>query len=161
MIYGKNNEAHIPAFGRATQAHARVSGPHADARRPGGDSSAAGKRAGTPGRLRRTERYRKVQRLRTEAITQLLASTRPRRAGAISVQARSNGLQYPRLGLVIPKRLLSRAVDRNRAKRLLREWFRRNQTRLGGKDVLVRLGTRPAQMGSLIVDIERLLATDR
>lgn len=38
--------------------------------------------------------------------------------------AKSNGEAYSRLGLAIAKKQLRRAVDRNRIKRLVREWFR-------------------------------------
>lgn len=38
---------------------------------------------------------------------------------------RENELSHPRLGLAVSKKNLPRAVDRNRAKRLIRESFRR------------------------------------
>lgn len=79
----------------------------------------------------------------------------------MSARVRPNGLDYPRLGLVIPKNHLARAVDRNRAKRLLREWFRRNQARLRGCDVVVRVSTRPAELQLLIMDMERLFAAEQ
>lgn len=161
ILSWKNHEAHFSAVRRTSQAHARVSGPHAHARRQGGDSRAACKRARAAWRLSRAERYRKAQRLRGEAIAQILAATRPRRAGSVSVQVRPNGLDYSRLGLVVPKRLLPRAVDRNRAKRLLREWFRRNHTVLIGQDLLVRLGTRRSQLESLVADLERAFVAER
>ena len=50
-----------------------------------------------------------------------------------------NGLAYPRLGLVVPKKILSRAVDRNRIRRILREAFRLSQTSLAGLDVIIRV----------------------
>ena len=52
-----------------------------------------------------------------------------------------NGLEYPRLGLVVAKKVLPRAVDRNRVKRVLREAFRLGQWELGGLDVVVRVKT--------------------
>jgi len=158
---GRINEAHFPAFRSSPQAHARLSCPHADSRRQGGNSRSSCERAGTSGRLRRAERYRKAQRLAGTAIDRLLASTRARRTGAISVQVGPNGLAYPRLGLIVPKRVLARAVDRNRAKRILRDWFRRNQVRLGGKDLLVRLGVRPEDLRTLAGDLERVIAADK
>ena len=161
LIFWKNHETHFSTIRGASQTHPRVSGPHAHAWRQSRDSRAACKRAGTPWRLRRADRYRKAQRLRGEAIAEILAVTRPRRAGSVSVQVKPNGLNYPRLGLVVPKRFLSRAVDRNRAKRVLREWFRRNQTLLIGRDLLVRLGTRPSQLESLMADLERALVSER
>ena len=161
IVSWKNHEAHFSAVGHTSQAHARVSGPHALARRQGGNSCAASKRARSARRLSHAERYRRAQRLRGDAIAQILAVARPRRAGSVSVHVRPNGLDYSRLGLVVPKRLLPRAVDRNRAKRLLREWFRRNQTVLVGRDLLVRLGTRRSQLESLVGDLERAFASER
>jgi len=43
----------------------------------------------------------------------------------------------PRLGLSIAKKILKRAVDRNKFKRLAREVFRLNQTQLPNKDFVV------------------------
>jgi ribonuclease P protein component len=106
-----------------------------------------------------TERYRNEQRLRGEVIADILAGSRPRRSGSVLIHVMPNGLEYSRLGLVVPKRLLPRAVDRNRARRLLREWFRRNQTPLVGKDLLVRLSVRPGQLESLIADLGRVIVS--
>jgi len=55
------------------------------------------------------------------------------------LHGRVNSLGYPRLALVIPKRLVRKAVDRNRIKRLAREAFRQRQAELGGHDFVLRL----------------------
>lgn len=47
------------------------------------------------------------------------------------------------MAVIVPKRLLARAVDRNRSKRLMREWFRTNQSRFAGNDLLIRLTGHP------------------
>jgi ribonuclease P protein component len=52
---------------------------------------------------------------------------------------RRNGQQVARLGMVIGRRQLSQAVQRNRLRRLIREVFRHRQTRLSGWDVVVKL----------------------
>lgn len=44
-----------------------------------------------------------------------------------------------RIALAVPKRLLKRAVDRNRVKRILREAFRQHAVRHAGLDTLVTL----------------------
>lgn len=44
--------------------------------------------------------------------------------------ARSNGLDHPRLGLVVAKKNVRLAVERNRFKRLVRETFRAYQHQL-------------------------------
>jgi len=54
------------------------------------------------------------------------------------VQVSANGKQFPRLGIIVGKRVARRAVDRSLLKRLVRETFRRLQHRLAGFDLLVR-----------------------
>jgi ribonuclease P protein component len=49
---------------------------------------------------------------------------------------------WARLGLVVGRRELPRAVDRNRVKRVLRESFRQTQAGLGEVDVVIRLRCR-------------------
>lgn len=55
----------------------------------------------------------------------------------LALLACNNDVAHPRLGLAITKRVVRKAVDRNRIKRLVRESFRRHQTELGGLDVVV------------------------
>lgn len=49
----------------------------------------------------------------------------------------SNALGYSRLGLVVAKKNVPSAVRRNRVKRVLREFFRRNKSLFGSNDVLL------------------------
>ena len=51
--------------------------------------------------------------------------------------ARENGLDHPRLGLVIGKKAVKLSVQRNRLKRLMRDSFRRNQEILAGWDIVI------------------------
>lgn len=44
----------------------------------------------------------------------------------LQIYAKPNNINYPRLGLIVAKKIARRAVDRNRVKRLLREFFRVN-----------------------------------
>lgn len=53
------------------------------------------------------------------------------------ILARPNGLPHPRLGLVVAKKHLNLAVERNRIKRLVREHFRMQQEALSGVDMIV------------------------
>lgn len=54
----------------------------------------------------------------------------------------ANDCGWPRLGLVIPKKLARTAVLRNAVKRQARELFRTNRFRLPAVDMVLRL-TRP------------------
>jgi ribonuclease P protein component len=108
--------------------------------------------------LGRRLRYRRNQRLRTAEVGAVLATGRRVRGSCLSVQVRSNGLPIARLGLIVPKRHLPRAVDRNRVKRALREWFRCRQDSLRGQDVLVRITRTMPGTRLDIEDMNRLLA---
>lgn len=61
------------------------------------------------------------------------------------VLARPNVAGHARLGMVIPKRLLDRAVDRNRMKRCIRESFRLARAALPACDFVVRLIAKPVR----------------
>jgi ribonuclease P protein component len=54
------------------------------------------------------------------------------------VYARPNGSPAARLGIVVSKRIIPRAVARNFCKRLVREVFRAERAALAGVDVVVR-----------------------
>lgn len=55
----------------------------------------------------------------------------------ILLLARENGLEHPRLGLVIGKKSVKLSVERNRIKRQIRESFRQHQDALGGWDIVI------------------------
>ena len=55
---------------------------------------------------------------------------------------------HPRLGLIVAGKVEHLAVNRNRAKRLLREQFRTQQQHLAGLDLVARL-RRPLSSGDL------------
>jgi ribonuclease P protein component len=63
----------------------------------------------------------------------------------------SNGLNEARLGVVVGKKLLKRAVDRNRVKRIIREQFRRERRNLPACDLIVRLAAKPAPLDGKLV----------
>lgn len=102
--------------------------------------------------------FSRKERLASGDIAALLASARGRRAAGVLVQTRENATPRARLGLIIPKRNIPTAVGRNRAKRLLREWFRHHKIRMAGRDVLIRVTGTPRTLEALIVEVDRLLA---
>jgi ribonuclease P protein component len=86
-----------------------------------------------------SRRYSRRLRLGTTDIAALLAGGQVLRRAGFSVLLRANPFGIPRLGLIVPKRVFPRAVDRNRTKRVLRELFRAQQGRLGSRDILIRV----------------------
>jgi ribonuclease P protein component len=84
-------------------------------------------------------RYNRRLRLGTTDIAALLSGGQALRRPGFSVFFRANTFGFARLGLIVPKRVFPRAVDRNRMKRVLRELFRTQQGRLGNRDILIRL----------------------
>ena len=55
--------------------------------------------------------------------------------------ALANASGAARLGMIIGKRHLSRAVDRNRVKRVIRESFRRHHDALPHLDIVIQLAS--------------------
>jgi ribonuclease P protein component len=70
-----------------------------------------------------------------------------RSSAGIDLLAAPNGLDYSRLGMIVPKKVLATAIARNRVKRLIRESFRLNQTALAGLDVVARIRTKVDEAG--------------
>ena len=68
-----------------------------------------------------------------------------------TVNAQPNGLACARLGMSIAARILRRAVDRNRVRRLIRESFRVHQQGLPAIDIVIG-----ARAGVLAADNARL-----
>ena len=66
-------------------------------------------------------------------------------------QPRPIGQNDARLGLVIGKKLLKKAVNRNRVKRIVREQFRRERPKLPACDLIVRLAAKPVSFDSSLL----------
>jgi ribonuclease P protein component len=60
-------------------------------------------------------------------------------------QPRAEGMNDPRLGLVVGKKQLKKAVDRNIFKRVIREQFRLCRAELPAVDLVVRLAVKPVK----------------
>lgn len=83
--------------------------------------------------------FTKQQRLLKPAEFKAVFDNAPFRASHqfILMLSRPNATDTARLGLVIAKKNIRLAVDRNRVKRLIRESFRQHQQHLCGLDVIV------------------------
>ncbi len=83
--------------------------------------------------------FGKSKRLLTPQAFQAVFDDPPYRAShqSILILARPRADREPRLGLVIAKKNIRLATQRNRIKRLIRESFRLQQHQLQGLDVIV------------------------
>jgi ribonuclease P protein component len=106
-------------------------------------------------------RLHRSRRLQSSRIKQLLSSGKMLRARDVNVLVAPNECGYARFAVVAPKRVFALAVERNREKRVVREWFRLQQQRLGERDLLIRLTRKPGAAGTATVleQLERLLIT--
>lgn len=104
--------------------------------------------------------FRRHHRLLTPADFQPLFDQPEFRVGGSTflLLVRHNDLPQPRLGMVVGKRRVKRAVHRNLIRRVARESFRLRQAELAGLDILVLVKATPAQFDSqaLRAELERL-----
>ena len=83
------------------------------------------------GRARRLTKRHQFDRVFQEASVR---RTHP----PLRLLALPNNESTPRLGIVVSKRAMHRAVARNRAKRVIRESFRHEQRRLPAMDIIIQ-----------------------
>lgn len=88
-------------------------------------------------------RVRDARLVKQAEFDHVFAENQRARTDSLVVMARPNLLGHARLGMVVPKRLLPRAVDRNRVRRCIREVFRLQLDDLPACDFVVRLTSRP------------------
>lgn len=79
----------------------------------------------------------------------------------IQLYAKPNDLNYPRLGLIITRKLVRKAVRRNRLRRLLREVFRVHQHELDNMDYVFRLQRALIQVDSVSIRQEAEILISR
>lgn len=85
-------------------------------------------------------RFPRAARLLQGAEFKRTLQRRPAAAGShLHLYVYANGSAHARLGMVVARRDMPRAVDRNRIRRILRETFRQRRAELGGRDLVVRL----------------------
>jgi ribonuclease P protein component len=95
-----------------------------------------------------------------DAFTAVLREKRYASFRELSLQWRSNHLLLTRVGFIVPKKHFPAAVDRHRAKRLLREAMRRELFPLrSGFDMIIMYRFRPDRVcfASVAESLETLL----
>jgi ribonuclease P protein component len=135
-----SHETHLPTFGGSPQTHARFSRTHEDPGRARCHSCSP--RQGTSASSGLISCIRSAK-----DFSALLGSRHRRREGAFALHALpSEGLQ-PRLGLIVPKKLVKSAVRRNTIKRWSRVLMRAHVN--DHCDVLVRVHSKVSMTSAL------------
>lgn len=85
--------------------------------------------------------FPKSSRLRLASdFRELLRSGKSFRDNGIVVYFRKSNAHQSRLGIIVSKKILGRAVDRNRAKRIIREYYRKEKNNFQNTfDLIVRI----------------------
>ena len=79
------------------------------------------------------------------------------RRGALRLVAVANKASTARLGLIVGKRAVAKAHERNRIKRIIRARFRTGRSRLAGFDLVIRV-TNPLRPQELHTALEGMFA---
>lgn len=87
--------------------------------------------------------FRRQHRLVKRDVVGLLQEGARLGKANLVVRLRENKSGSGRLAIAVPKRILKRAIDRNRVKRVIRESFRLHAARALPVDLLVTLQSRP------------------
>ena len=145
------DEAHVSAEHAPPEEDARLPRPHADPGRPAGPEATARQGTTSPRRVSVDQRFRPKDRIRKRSDYKA-GYARGRRIPSRSfvLFVARNALGRPRLGITVTRRL-GGAVERNRAKRLMREIFRRHRTEFEDVDIIVngRVGLPESDYGRL------------
>lgn len=108
-------------------------------------------------------RFPRRRRLFDQDFAEVVHNGKLVRSRGVVVLLRKGSSAESRFGIIVPKRIIQHSVDRNRSKRILREWFRHNDQKLHGRDCVVRLTVSPkgrVAERALVNEIERLLAAN-
>lgn len=113
-----------------------------------------------PDSPRKSLKYLKEYRLSHKAdIQSVFAQSKKVTHRYLLALYKPNSLQHARLGMIITKARLPKAVDRNRLKRVIREGFRHQMAKLPAVDIIVMLRGKPDDDAkSLRIEIDNLLS---
>ncbi|MBN2190117.1 MAG: ribonuclease P protein component [Candidatus Aureabacteria bacterium] len=85
--------------------------------------------------------FKKINRLSgSERFRSVLKNGKIISAASAKIYFADNGINTPRLGIIVPAKA-GNAVTRNKIKRQIREFFRKNKDRYSGLDIIVRINS--------------------
>jgi ribonuclease P protein component len=131
------HEAHLPAQQSASQKNPRLSEADEHAGRPGGLEAPSSEGTEKAGCVRSRRVFTAADRIRKRSEYQRVYD-RGRKVSSrnFTLFLLENDFNRPRLGITVTRRI-GGAVQRNRAKRLLREWFRKVREDLPPVDLVI------------------------
>ena len=134
---GRENEAHVSAQQSSPQEDPRISQAHEYQGRPGSSQAPSPKGPDKARRVTVRRTFTPTDRVRKRNEYQRVYEQGHRISSKrFTLFYLENGLGRARLGMTISRRA-GGAVQRNRAKRLLREWFRESRENLPSMDLVV------------------------
>lgn len=104
---------------------------------------------------------KKYRLLKTDDFSSVFALRCQKSRTWIQVFQARNSLGFPRLGLIVAKKVAKRANRRNYMKRLIREWFRLHKHELPPVDIIIRVRQpfRHAEYAGVVRTLQQLLIT--
>lgn len=152
------HEENIPAKQHSPQAYPRVPCPHGDEARTAGSESSPGQgprasdavSSGGDG-ISGLGFPRSLRLLKSRDFTLVFREGFASKDRYFTLIARRNGTGRPRLGLAVSRKVASKAVSRNRLKRVIRESFRIHRPDLRDLDIVAM-----ARTAAVATDNERL-----
>jgi len=133
----KKREADVSTEQSSPAQDARVSDPDEHEERTARSEEKAGQGSQTTDRVKGDARFRPQDRIRKRSEYKVIYDKGQRiPSGSFVLFVMRNALGRPRLGITATRRI-GGAVQRNRAKRLLREIFRRHRLELDSVDIVV------------------------
>ena len=85
------------------------------------------------------KRFRRKHRLLKHDVLSLLRDGARLGRAEVVIKLNENTHTFGRIAIAVPKRVLKRAIDRNRVKRVIREEFRQHALRAAPVDMLLTL----------------------
>ena len=92
---------------------------------------------------------RELRLLTPEDFQPVFKKATPAVSPHITLLAKKNLKSYSRIGMAIPKKHIKKAVERNRIRRVLREYFRHNHQQLPDIDLVVVAKSGIAELSNL------------
>lgn len=77
--------------------------------------------------------------LKTDEFSSVFSFRRRLFGEKLALHSMPNTFGYPRIGIVVSKKVARRAVARNYMRRALREWFRHYRTQIADLDLVIRV----------------------